>query len=141
MTATDGYTPSEDKAARTSLGDLLSEVSRDISTLMRQEIELAKAELTDSAKKAGTGAGMLGGAGYAALMAVFFVSLALAWALGDLFDHIGWGALIVALIWTIAGGVLYALGKKKMAEVRGAPRTAESLKKIPETLSRNEENR
>jgi hypothetical protein len=46
-------TPSEQKAASTSLGDLVAEVSRDVSTLMRQEVELAKAEATQSAKRAG----------------------------------------------------------------------------------------
>ncbi len=61
-------TPSEQKAASTSLGDLIGEVTKDLSTLMRQELELAKAELKRSASRAGKGAGMLGGAGYAASM-------------------------------------------------------------------------
>ena len=73
-------TPSEQKAETTSLGDLLSEVTTDLSTLMRQELELAKAELKQSATRAGRGAGMLGGARYGALMAVFFLSVALWWA-------------------------------------------------------------
>ena len=64
-------TPSEAKAASTSLGDLLAEVSRDISTLMRQELELAKAELKVSATRTAKAGGLLGGAGYGALMAVF----------------------------------------------------------------------
>ncbi len=67
-------TPSETKAAATSLGDLLGEVSRDISTLMRQEVALAKAELKESATRSAKGASLLGGAGYGALMAVFFLS-------------------------------------------------------------------
>ena len=46
-------TPSEAKAANSSLGELLTEVTRDLSTLMRQEIALARAEITQSAKKAG----------------------------------------------------------------------------------------
>ena len=81
---TDLHTPSEQKAAETSLGDLLGEVTRDLSTLMRQELELAKAELRQSATRAGKGAGMLGGAGYAASMAVLFQSIALWWGLGYL---------------------------------------------------------
>ena len=75
-------TPSELKAANTSLGDLLGEVTRDLSTLIRQEMALAKAELKESAGKAAKGAGMLGGAAYGAGMAVLFLSIALWWALG-----------------------------------------------------------
>ena len=58
-------TPSQQQAADTSLGDLVGEVSRDLSELMRKELELAKAELSESAKRAGKGAGLMGGAGYA----------------------------------------------------------------------------
>lgn len=64
-----GQPSAEERAASTPLGELLSEVSRDLSTLFRQEVALAKAELTDSAKKAGKGAGMFGGAGVAAILA------------------------------------------------------------------------
>jgi hypothetical protein len=133
-------TPSEDKASRTSLGDLLGEVTRDLSTLMRQEIELAKAELSQSAKQAGKGAGLLGGAGYAALMAVFFLSIALWWGLGHLIDN-GWSAVVVAAIWGIIALILYLVGKKEMKSVKGAPRTVETIKQVPDAIKRNEENR
>ncbi|MET0990453.1 MAG: phage holin family protein [Glaciihabitans sp.] len=136
----DAGTPSEEKAASTSLGDLLGEVTRDISTLMRQEVELAKAELKDSATKAGKGAGLLGGAGYAGLMAVFFLSIALWWGLGHLIDN-GWSAVVVAVIWGVIALVLYLQGRKSLKTVQGAPKTVDSLKKIPETLKKNEENR
>jgi hypothetical protein len=137
---TDDYTPSEQKAATTSLGDLLGEVTKDLSTLMRQELELAKAELKQSATRAGKGAGMLGGAGYAALMAVLFLSIAGWWALGTLIGN-GWSGLVVAVIWAIIALILFLIGKKQLKEVNGAPKTVESLKKIPESLKRNEENR
>jgi hypothetical protein len=134
-------TPSEQKAATTSLGDLLAEVSRDISTLMRQEVALAKAELKETATKTAKGAGLLGGAGYAGLMAVFFLSVALWWGLGDLLDSLGWSAVIVAVIWAVIAAILYAIGRSRLKEVEGAPQTVETLKEIPETLRRNEENR
>jgi hypothetical protein len=137
---TDVPTPSEEKASRTSLGELLGEVTRDLSTLMRQEIELAKAELTQSAKQTGKGAGLLSAAGYAALMAIFFLSVALWWGLGHLIDN-GWSAVVVAVIWGIIGLVLYSMGKKEMKKVKGAPRTVDSIKQVPEALKRNEENR
>ncbi len=137
---TDDYTPSERKAASTSLGDLLGEVTRDLSTLIRQEMELAKAELKQSASRAGKGAGMLGGAGYAALMAVLFLSLALWWAIGTLIG-LGWSGVVVAVIWAIVALILFVVGRGQLKKVQGAPRTVESVKKIPETLKRNEENR
>ncbi|MET0861986.1 MAG: phage holin family protein [Microbacterium sp.] len=133
-------TPSEAKAASTSIGDLLGEVSRDISTLMRQEVTLAKAELKESAAKSAKGAGLLGGAGYGALMAVFFLSVALWWALGTLIGG-GWAAVVVAVIWAVAALILFVIGRNQLTQVQGAPQTVETLKEIPETLRRNEENR
>jgi hypothetical protein len=138
---TDGRTPSEEKAATTSLGDLLGNVTKDVSTLMRQEIALAKAEISDSAKKAGKGAGLLGGAGYAGLMAVFFLSVALMVGLGYLFDDQAWGAVVVAVIWAVIGLVMYLQGRKQLKTVQGAPRTTDSVKKIPEAMKRNEADR
>jgi hypothetical protein len=91
----DTSTPSEQKAANTSLGDLLGEVTRDVSTLMRQEIALAKAELAETGKRAGKSAGLLGGAGYAGMMAVLFVSIAAWWGLGYLIGN-AWSAVVVA---------------------------------------------
>jgi hypothetical protein len=135
----DAPTPSEEKANRTSLGDLLGEVTRDLSTLMRQEIELAKAEVSQSAKQAGKGAGLMGGAGYAALMAVFFLSVALWWGLGHLIDN-GWSAVVVAVIWGVIALIFYLVGKKELKAVRGAPRTVETIKRVPEAIKRNEEN-
>lgn len=133
-------TPSERQAASTSLGDLLGEVTRDLSTLMRQELALAKAELKESATHAAKGAGMLGGAGYAGLMAIFFLSIALWWGLGFLVGLV-WSAIIVAVIWGIIAAILYVNGRKQLKTVEGAPQTVDTLKEIPDTIKRNEENR
>lgn len=130
----------EVKAETNSLGDLLAEVSRDISVLMRQEVELAKAELKESTTRASKGAGMLAGAGVAGHFVLLFLSLALWWAIGGLVGG-GWSAVIVAVIWAIIAAILYAVGKKEMKTVRGMPRTAETVKKIPETLKPSEEPR
>lgn len=138
---TDMPTPSQQKAAETSLGDLVGEVSRDLSDLMRKELELAKAELSESAKRAGKGAGLMGGAGYAGGMAVLFLSIALWWGLGDLIDSLGWSAVIVAVIWAIVAAILFAVGRKKLKTVQGAPKTVETVKEIPDALKRNQENR
>src|SRR3954469_24978937 len=96
-------TPSERRAASTSFGELFGQVTKDMSTLIRQEVDLAKAELKQSATRAGAGAGFLGGAGYAGLMAVFFLSVALWWGIGALINNLGWSAVIVAIIWAIIG--------------------------------------
>jgi hypothetical protein len=133
-------TPSEQKAATTSLGDLLGEVTRDLSTLMRQEIALAKAELKESATTSAKGAGLLGGAGYAGSMVVLFLSLALWAALAALVGW-GWSGVIVAVIWAVIAAILFAAGRKQLKEVNGAPQTVETLQEIPETFKRNEENR
>ena len=133
-------TPSERRAATTSLGELVGEVTRDMSTLVRQELTLAKAEVKDSATKSAKGAGLLGGAGYAAGMVVLFLSLAL-WAALALWIGQGWAAVVVAVVWAIIGGILYAAGRKELKKVEGAPVTAETLREIPEAFTRNEENR
>ena len=124
----------EERAGTTSLGDLLGEVTSDISTLFRQEVELAKAELTVSAKKAGKGAGMFGGAGLTGLFALLFLSLAAMWGLGSLIGY-GWSSLIIAVVYAVVALVLFLRGRKELKEIQGAPKTVDSLKKIPETVT------
>ena len=137
----------------TSVGQLIGDVTRDLSTLMRQELELAKAELradanraTDEVKaqagKAGKGAGMLGGAGYGGHMLALFLSLALMWALGSAMP-LGWAALIVAVLWGIVAAVLYAMGRKqlktidfsRLKQINPKPeQTVETLQQVPGAL-------
>lgn len=126
-----------DESSR-SLGELVSRITTDLSTLVQQEIALAKAEATQSAKRAGKGAGMFGGAGFAGYFVLLFLSIALWWALGDSMGH-GWSALIVAALWAIVGLVLYLRGRKEFAKVRGLDRTTETLGKIPNAIKGNEE--
>ena len=121
-----------------SWGELLSEVTGELSTLMRQEVELAKAELQQSASRAGKGAGMLGGAAVAGYFVLLFASIALWWAVGAA-TGLGWSAVIVAVLWAVIGGVLAAAGRASLRSVRGLPRTADSVKKIPDALKGNED--
>ena len=136
----DDRTPSERQAATSTLGELLSEVSRDISTLMRQELDLAKAELKESASRAGKGAGLFGGAGMAGVLALVFLSVALWWGLGYLMGN-AWSAVVVAIIWGVVALILAHVGKRDIESISGMPNTVDTLKEIPETLKRNEENR
>ncbi|MFK4295245.1 hypothetical protein ABH924_000377 [Arthrobacter sp. GAS37] len=133
-------TPAQAKAESTSLGDLLGEVTRDISTLMRQEVELAKAELKQSAAQAGKGAGMLAGAGVAGHFVLLFLSLALWYALGELMG-LGWSAVVVAVLWAIVAAAMASIGRKELKAVKGMPQTAETIQEIPETLKPREEQR
>ncbi|MDQ0674998.1 MULTISPECIES: phage holin family protein [Micrococcaceae] len=128
------------KADNASLGELLGDVTRDLSTLMRQEVELAKAELKQSATKAGKGGGMLAGAGVAGHFVLLFLSLALMFALGALMP-LGWAAVIVAVIWAIIAAVLASIGRKELKQIQGMPQTGETLSEIPPTLKPGEVNR
>jgi hypothetical protein len=133
-------TPAHAKADSTSLGDLLGEVSRDISTLMRQEVELAKAEAKESATRAGKGGGMLAGAGVAGHFVLLFLSVALWYALGELMG-LGWSAVVVAVLWGIIAAVLASIGRKELKAIKGMPQTVETVQEIPPTLKPNGDHR
>jgi putative superfamily III holin-X len=124
--------------ADTSVGDLLGNVARDLSTMMRQELALAKAELKTEAVKAGKGAGMLGGAGFAGYMVLLFASMALWWALANVMDE-GLAALLVAVLWAVIAAVLFAIGRSTMRTVNPEPeRTVDTLKQVPDALKGND---
>jgi hypothetical protein len=123
--------------SRPSVGELFSDVAADLSTLMRQEVELAKAEVRQSAVKAGKGAGMLAGAGISGHMVLLFVSVAAWWGLGDSIGH-GWSALIIGAIWLVIAAVLGLAGRREISAVSGVPQTAQTVKKIPAAARGNE---
>ena len=121
-----------DTAAGESLGDLLGELSGDLSKLMRQELELAKAEFRQEAVKAGKATGMLAAAGFAGYLTTVLLSLALVFALGAVMP-LGWAALIVAALWGVTGLVLYTTGRARLRTVNPKPeRTVETLKEDAE---------
>lgn len=127
------YTSTEETpdVSQHSVGELVGQVANDLSTLVRQEMALAKAEVKDEAKKAGKGAGMLGAAGLAGYFLLLFLSLTLMWGIGEMFDpdHPWIGALVVAVLWGIAAAVLASVGKKKLQQVNPKPeQTVESVK-------------
>lgn len=138
MTQVPSSPPPGQGAQDASVGELLGEVTRDLSTLMRQEIALAKAEVSESAKRAGTGAGMLAGAGVAGHMVLLFLSIALWWALGSAIGR-GWSAVVVAVVWAVVAAVLALRGRTQLREVEGLPETADSVRKIPHALQGHEE--
>ena len=117
-------TPQRDE----SIGNLIGQVAGDVSTLFRQEVALAKAELKEEAAKAGKAGGMLAGAGFAGYMVAVLLSLALVFAL-DAVMPLGWAAVVVAVVWAVIGAALYAVGRNRMKEVDPVPRqTVETLR-------------
>jgi hypothetical protein len=146
-------TSTSDPASQ-SVGQLLSDISTDFSTLMRQELELAKAELRIEATKASTAAkeegskagkavGMLGAGGYIGHFAVLFLSLALTWLIYEIIDSLGWSFFIVGVLYAIIAAVLASMGRKKLKEVDFArvtavnpkpEQTVETLQEVPGAL-------
>ena len=124
----------DEDVSQRSVGSLISEVTTDLSTLMRQELDLAKAEMKEEATKTGKAAGMMGGAALAGYMVALFVSIAAWWALSNGMDE-AWAALIVAAVWAVVGAILFVSGRKKLREVRPKPeRTVDTLKEVPDAL-------
>ena len=127
-----------------SLGEIAGDLLDNASTLIRQEVDLAKAEASQMASRAGRGAGLLGGAGVAGLLGLVFASLAAWWAIGVLIGTadrpaLGWAGLIVAVVYVIVALVLMSSGRSELKRVKGLPRTAETVSKIPNAVTGHEE--
>jgi len=134
----------EDSAIRDrSIAELVKQLSDQTATLVHQELDLAKAELTAKGKQAGLGAGMFGGAGVFGLYAVGAMTACVILALSTAMD--GWlAALIVAVVYGAIAGVLALAGKNKVKE--GVPpvpeQTVESVKEdVQWTKQRMKEGR
>ena len=128
----------EPDAGSKSIGDALGDVTKDLSVLFQQEVALAKAEVRQTATKAGQAAGMFAGAAVAAFLFVLFLSLALWVAISDRTGP-GWGAVIVAAIWLVAGVVLYLVARAQMKKISGIPQTTETVRQVPNALKGHEE--
>ena len=116
-----------------SLGDLFAELARETSTLVRQEVQLAKAELTQSATEAARGIGMLVAGGAVAYAGLFFLLLAIVFGLIEA----GWdawlSALVVGLVVVAVGAILVLRARESLKPANLAPRrTIETLKEDQE---------
>ena len=119
-----------------SVGDMFGHVAQDLSLLMRQELDLAKAEVKQEVTVAGKAAGMLGGAGFAGYMVLLFGSISVWWGLANVMDQ-GWAALIVAGVWAVVAAVLFAVGRGRIKQVNPKPElTVETVKELQDTLKR-----
>ena len=111
-----------------SLGELVQSATKDLSLLVHQEFALAKTELKKEVTTAGKGAGMLGGAAFAGVFALIFLSIALAYGISWLGIGLGWGFLIVGVLYLLVAAVLGLTGKKKISQVGPPEKTIESVK-------------
>jgi cobalamin biosynthesis protein CobD/CbiB len=123
-----GHDPAtEPKRPEATLGELVSEMTSDMSTLFRKEIELAKTEARDELRQAGKAGGMLGGAALAAWLALLLLSLALAWLL-DQAMNTALAFAIVGVLWGVAAFILQRSGRTAFTRVRGLPTTRDTIK-------------
>jgi uncharacterized membrane protein YqjE len=111
-----------------SLGELFTEMTSDMSTLIRKEIELAKVETKEEMGKVGKASGMLVGGIVAAHMALLILSFALAWLLDEVMPT-PLAFFIVGVIYVIVAAVLVSSGRKKLRDVNLKPeQTVQTLK-------------
>ena len=120
-----------------TIGRLVSDASRDISTLVNKEIQLAKSELKVSVKAGGLGIGLFAAAAFVAVLAIIMLSVALAylihWNGSGLSLH--WAFLIVFALYVVVAGVLAMLGLKKVKRVRGPDRAIEQAQATKRALT------
>ncbi len=103
-----------------TIGQLVADVSHDMSTIMRNEIALAKAELTKGAKSVGVGAGLFAGAAFVGLLGVIFLFHTLAMVIAIWLPE--WaGYLIVTGLLFVVAGILALVGKNAIAKAQTKP--------------------
>jgi amino acid transporter len=121
-----------------TIGAMLGDVTTNLSTLLQQELALAKAELRQSGSRAGKGIGMFVGAALAGVIFLVFLSVSAWWGLGQFVGN-QWSGLIVALVWVVVAIILALVGKKELARIRGLQQTTETLSKLPNAVKGHEE--
>jgi uncharacterized membrane protein YqjE len=125
-------TPDQDELRDRSTGDLLKQLSDHTTTLVKQEIDLAKAELSEKGKKAGKGAGMFGGAGLFGVFAFAALTTCIIAALESPLN-LWLAALIVAVVYAVIAGVLALQGRNKVREV-GPPVPEQATESVKEDV-------
>lgn len=119
-----------------TIGRLVADASRDISTLLSKEIELAKSELKLSVRAGGTGLGLLAGAAFIAVLGVIMLSFTIVyfinWGGAGLALH--WSFLIVTVFWFLVTAILGWIGVKKLKKVGPPEKAIEQGREIPKAL-------
>lgn len=114
-----------------TLGQLVADATQDISTIVRSEIAMAKAEVTAEAKIAGKGAGMLAGAAFVGLLGLIFLFHTLANVL-DVWLPLWAGYLITTVVLFLLAAILGLVGRNSMSKVK--PRPERTIKNAQETI-------
>jgi hypothetical protein len=119
-----------------TIGRLVADASRDISSLIHNEIALAKSELKVSIKAGGTGAGLFGAAAFLGLLAVIMLSVAFAYFLHMTGLDLAWCFLIVFGAYVLLAGLLAAVGVRKVKQVRAPERAIHQAQEAKTLLKR-----
>lgn len=120
-----------------TIGRLVADASRDVSSLIHNEIALAKSELKVSIKAGGTGLGLFGAAAFLGLLAIIMLSVAFAYLLSMTGLHLAWCYLIVFAVYLLLAGLLAFLGIKKVKQVRAPERAIHQAQESKQLLKRN----
>lgn len=134
--ATEPVKPGTDPQGDPTLGKLVIDAQRDISSLISKEIQLAKSELKVSVKHGGVGAGLFAGAAFLGLLAVIMLSVSIAYFIhwnGSGLD-LHWAFLIVFGLYLLIAGLLAFIGIKQVKKVKAPERAIEQGKQIPQAL-------
>jgi F0F1-type ATP synthase assembly protein I len=126
-TASDYDPATEPKRSDQSLGELVSEMTAELSTLFRKEIELAKTEAREELSQAGKAGAMLAAAAVAGWLALLLLSLALAWLLDQALNT-ALSFAIVGVVWAVGAFIFQHSGRAKLAGLRGLPTTRDTIK-------------
>jgi amino acid transporter len=119
-----------------TIGKLFADASRDMSSLVRNEIALAKSELKVSIKAGGTGAGLFAGAAFLALLAIIMFSVAFAYFISMTGLHLAWCFLIVFGVYLLVAALLGFLGVKKVKRVKAPERAIHQAQEAKSLLKR-----
>lgn len=119
-----------------TIGRLVADTSRDLSALVRDEIELAKTELRISVKAGGTGMAMFAAAGFLVLLAIIMISIAFALFLNWLYFGLATSFLIVFGVYLLIAAILGAIGVRKVKQVKAPEQTMAAIKSNQQVLKR-----
>ena len=121
-----------------TIGKLVVDASRDVSSLIKHEIELAKSELKVSVRAGGISIGLFAAAGFLVVLAIIMLSVAFAYFLTMIFDiDLAWSFLIVFGVYLLLAAGLIAIGVKKVKQVKPPEKTIEQAKEIPSAFKRS----
>ncbi len=124
---------SQNDVPERTLGQLVADATHDLSSIMRSEIALAKAEIGADAKRVGAGAGMFAGAGVLAFLALILLLIAAAYGLVAAGLAPWLSFLIVASVLLVIGAILALVGKSTFSKIKGKPERA--IKNAQDTVT------